>query len=178
MSKKPSYKRHDLQSLNVKTIRDSHLPGKRTELAATEDGIDIAVYDGSASPWVLSSHYNIAVSRNKIGQSLLKHHQNGFRLEDPNLYETRFFVEYHRLQDPMLRQYFNSAPVRQRLENLGMVTKDDNAICTTKDFAEYLRYLDGLRSLDITKTLKDEVHIRERKKNQFYPLITFITANS
>lgn len=157
MSQNKRFLRRDILSLDVKTIREIIRVGKHTELAVSEDGVDIPNFDPSVRSWVLSVPNNISITRNKIGKSLLKQHQHGFLLHDPYMYQSRFCVEYHRLQDPALKNYFNSAPVRKRLENLGYVTKQDNVLCSTREFAEYLRYLEGLHALEIAEVMKNSV---------------------
>lgn len=107
--------------------------------------------------WVLAEPNYICVSRKKVGKSLLRKHRYKFDLEDPNIYFTRFFVEYQRLQDPALLRYLNSHPVRKRLEQLDFVSKADDALCSKKDFAEYLRYLEHLRSLQLSESMRQKV---------------------
>lgn len=157
MSQNKSFSRYDILSLDVKTVRNFIRTEKQTKLALSEDGVDFPGFDPSVRSWVLSIPNNISVTRQKIGKSLLKQHQNGFQLNDPHMYQSRFCVEYHRMQDPALKQYFKSAPVRQRLECLGVITKQDNVLCSTKEFAEYLRYLEGLHSLEIAGEIKNTV---------------------
>lgn len=152
-----SFSRFDFLSLDTKTIKEFIRPGKHTELAASENGVDIPSFDPSVRSWVLSIPNNISITRNKIGKTLLKRHQNGFILHDPHMHESRFCVDYHRLQDPALRRYFKSGPVRERLESLGLVTKQNNVLCSTKEFAEYLRYLEVLHSIEIAEGIRNTV---------------------
>lgn len=160
MTKNQSLSRFDFLSLDAKVIKEIIHPGKHTELAASENGVDIPSFDPSVRSWVLSVPNNIPITRNKLGKTLLKQHQNGFILHDPHMYQSRFCVEYHRMQDPALRRYFKSAPVRQRLESLGVITKQNNVLCSTREFAEYLRYLEGLHSLEIVEGIKNRVRMR------------------
>lgn len=162
MVKNNGYHRYEALCLNTKTLRAS----KRLEVAVSEDGIDISKQDRSISTWILSAANNVSVSYNKLGKSPLKKHHGGFILDDPQMNESRFFVEYHRLQNPALRRYFNSIPVRQRLRKLGIVTEENNVISSTKEFAEYLRYLDRIEAIEITETLKNTV--RQFLSNSFF----------
>lgn len=146
--------RFNILSLDVKRIKDFIHSGNKIELAVSEDGVDIRKFDPSVISWVHAVPNNIHLSRNKLGKSLLKPHRNGFLLNDPHMYQSRFCVEYHRMQDPALKRFFNSVPVRKRLESLGVVTKQDNVLCSKKEFAEYLRYLEGLRALEMSNKMR------------------------
>lgn len=157
MRQKKGFSRLDILSLDVKTLRDTIHPGKHVELAISENGVDDPQLDRSLKSWILSTPYQISFSRNKIGKPLLKPHRNGFLLDDPNMRQTRFFVEYHRLQDPSLKKYFSRSSIRNRLKELNMITEDDDAVCTKKEFAEYLRYLQIVRSLSVTDAIKAKV---------------------
>lgn len=157
MSQDKNFSRIDLLAIDVKTVKDFIRPGKRTELAVSQNGVDIPSFDPSVKSWVLSVPINISITRNKIGKSLLQHHQNGFVLDDPHMYQSRFCVEYHRLQDPALKRYYKSVPVRKRLEHLGLITKQNNVLCSTKEFADYLRYLERLHALEIAEDIRNTV---------------------
>lgn len=154
MGGKQKFSRLDYLSLNLKEIKDHLRPEERTQFAVSEDDV---VEHLEHTSWLLSTSNQIAVSRNKIGIPLLKPQRHDFLLDDPQMHRSRFFVEYHRLQDPGLRRYFNSTPVRSRLEELSMVTKENDAICSTKELADYLRYLDQLRSLRLLDSIKHAV---------------------
>lgn len=141
--------------LNVKSYRKPVQNGDHTELAILENGVEVPSAANSLKSWILSTPHRICVSRNKLGKSLLKCHRNGFQLDDPHLYQTRFYVEYHRLQDPGLKRYFNTEVVRKRLAQLNMVTEQNDVICTRKEFADYLRYLERLESLQLANTIEN-----------------------
>lgn len=170
MVKNRGFSRIDYLSLNLKDIKNQLEPGQRTQFAVAEDDVERYVEHTS---WVLSTSNQVAVSRNKIGRSLLKLQRHEFLLDDPYMNCSRFFVDYHRLQDPGLRRYFKSKPVRKRLEELCMVSKENDAICSTRELAEYLRYLDRLRSLHHGRCLKRVVciiqHLTYTKFFQFIP---------
>lgn len=155
MNKNPGFSRIDYLSLNLKEIKKQ--PANRIHLAVSEDDVEQRL---EQSAWVLSNSSQIAVSRNKIAKPLLKQQRYDFLLDDPAMQQSRFCVEYHRLQDPGLKNYFNSLSVRKRLGQLSMLSEENDAICSIKDFAEYLRYLDRLQSLETTKFLKHTVIYR------------------
>lgn len=153
--------RYEILSQNVKKIKDIIRAGKlgASELGASKDGVDFANLDPSFTPWVPPIPNHISLIRSKIGKSLLKPHRNGFLLNDPHMHESRFCVEYHRMQDPALKRYFSSTPVKKRLQSLGVVTKQNNVLCSAKDLAEYLRYLESLRALETSVEVKNMVRI-------------------
>lgn len=146
--------RLNILSLDMKRIKSFIHSCNTIELAVSEDGVDIENFDPSVISWVHAVSNNIHLSRNKIGKSLLKSQRYGFLLNDPHMYQSRFCVEYHRMHDPALKRYFNSVPVRKRLESLGVVTKQDNVLCSKKEFAEYLRYLESLRALEMSERMR------------------------
>lgn len=149
--------RIDILTLDLKTIKAAISPGKHIELAVSENGVNISDLDRSLKSWVLSTPHQISFSRNKIGKPLLKQHRNGFILDDPYMFHSRFFVEYHRLQDPALKRYFDSSSVRNRLKELNLVNEEDDVICTKKEFAEYLRYLERVRARNIVDSIRNTV---------------------
>lgn len=157
MVKSKGFRRHDALSLNPKWFKDSLAPQKELELSVVENGIDISKQNRSISAWMLSAANNVSLSCNKLGKPLLKKRGGGFILDDPHMHQSRFFVEYHRLQDPALRRYLNSVPIRKRLRELGFVTKENHVISTTKEFAEYMRYLDRIKAIEKAETLTNIV---------------------
>lgn len=157
MDRNRKISRTDYLSLNLKDIKNRIQSTKRTEFAVTEDGVDKMNLEHSS--WVLSSSDQLAVSRNKIGKPLLKDQHYDFLLDDPLMNKSRFFVEYHRLHDPALERYYNSLPIRNRLKNQCLVTKENDAVCSTKEFAEYLRYLESLQSMNLVNFMKNSVCI-------------------
>lgn len=152
MSKNQGFSRIDYLSLNLKEIKKQ--PANRVHLAVSEDDVEQRL---EKSAWVVSNSSQIAVSRNKIAKPLLKHQRYDFLLDDPAMNQTRFCVEYHRLQDPGLKHYFNSPAVRKRLGQLSMLSEENDAICSIKEFVEYLKYLDRLQSLDTASFVKHTV---------------------
>ncbi|XP_031623056.1 fibrous sheath-interacting protein 2 [Contarinia nasturtii] len=177
MSKNESYSRFDILSLNFNAVKNYLRFENRTNLVVTIDGVDIPTCDPSILPWcmIFSSPYKPPLLPNKIGKSLFKQHRNGFHLNDPHMKQTRFFVDYHRLHDPALERYFNSAPVRKRLEKLGLVTQENDALCSTKEFVEYIHYLERLRAMEISKKIanlqskhnKRAEKIKEEKREKY-----------
>lgn len=147
MPEKRGNSRLDILSLNLGAIREIVRSGQHFQLALSENGVELPKLDRSLKSWAHSTPYDISFSRNKIGTPLIKPHRNGFLLHDPHMFQSRFFVDYHRLQDPGLKKYLNSPTVRNRLKELNLMTEDDDVICTKKEFAEYLRYLEQIRAL-------------------------------
>lgn len=155
------FSRINFLSLKSKDFKESICCKNHTELYIGENG---AIQPGSChaqNSWVLAKPSHIQVSRRKIGKPLLKKHRYKFDLEDPNIYYSRFFVEYQRMQDPALVQYLNSHPIRKRLEELNFVTKENDAICSIKEFAEYLRYLDQVHSFKRLQSMRLKVCSKE-----------------
>lgn len=150
--------RIDILSLDIKSIKNSLNSKSNTRLSVSSKKADSPPFDhNTIKPWIARSSPQFLVSRNKIGEELLKHCRTGFLLDDPNLYRTRFFVDYHRLHDPALIRYYNSVPVKNRLRKLNLLNESDDAICTNQEFVEYLRYLDDLRKMQLVEARKSEV---------------------
>lgn len=169
MAREARISRFDVLSLNVKAIKSSLNTASFTKLnVVKEKQPDSKSYDlNSILPWVSSSSSQFAVSRNKISNELLKHCPNGFRLDDPNMNKSRFFVDYHRLHDPALKRYYSSAPIKNRLKKLEMINERNDAICTNKEFVEYIRYLDSIRAQNLANSLKLEVRHYSADYSQF-----------
>lgn len=160
MQKKSNFSRIDYLSLNMNDVRKHLANSVHFELSG--DNVDKRLEQTS---WVLATQSKqIAVSRHKIGKSLLKHQRNEFLLDDPAMNQTRFFVEYHRLQDPGLKNYFKSVPVRNRLRQLNMITDANDAVCSNRELADYLRYIDRLKSLDHASFIKHTVNLHFKLK--------------
>lgn len=157
MKGKKEAARTDILSLNLKSIKDVMRIGKHIELSASENGVEISNFDHSIKLWVASNSNQISLSRNKIGKSLFKQHRNDFLLSDPNMFQSRFYVEYHRLHDPGLKKYYESSSMRNHLMQLNLVTEESDAICSRKEFVEYLRYLERICALDIAKSMRNTV---------------------
>lgn len=95
-------------------------------------------------------------SRNKCGKSIYNNinnntdneqgqgqQQNEFNLSDPNCLDVSY--KYELLHDPYMKKYFRKSTNLQRLKNIGIVTaKDNEVLCTLKEFNEYRRYLQRL----------------------------------
>lgn len=160
MAKNSSVPRLDILSLNLKDIKRSLPSAPQTKLVVSNDDKDATPLNQSViKPWMLSVSNQVLVSRNKIGNTLLQRRKSAFILDDPNIRRTRFFVDYHRLHDPALRRYYHSTPVRNRLKKLKLISTQNDAICTHREFVEYLRYLDRNQNLNQTESDKIEVFI-------------------
>lgn len=147
MSKNSRYSRTDLLALNLKGLRRALPTVSQTKLVVlNKDNKTQPLPSHIVKPWIISLSDQVFVSRNKIARSLLQRCRHGFRLDDPNIRDSRFFVDYHRLHDPALKRYYSSIPVRNRLRQLNLITSENDAECTPKEFAQYLKYLE--RNLD------------------------------
>lgn len=152
--------RFDILSLNTKEIKRSLPSVPQTKLVVSKNNKDSPpLAQAIIKPWMLSLSNQVFVSRNKIGRELLQHCKNGFLLNDPYIRSTRFFVDYHRMHDPALRRYYSTIPVRNRLKKLKLISTEDDAICTHKEFVDYLRYLDSNLNINLTELDKNEVRI-------------------
>ncbi|XP_055301244.1 uncharacterized protein LOC129567897 [Sitodiplosis mosellana] len=135
--------RADILSLNLKDIKKSLPSALQTKLIVSKENQDNEpLPQNIIKPWMLSISSQTCVSRNKVGQELLQHCRHGFVLDDPYIRETRFYVDYHRMHDPGLKSYYTSIPVRNRVKKLELVTGENDALCTNKEFMDYIRYLD------------------------------------
>lgn len=110
-------------------------------------------------PLMISSDNQILKTRNKLGQQLYKSHHNDFDLDDPYMHESRFHVEYHRLHDPALKSYFELPLVKENLIKSGMLTNDDDVICSVEEFNDYMRYLNSLQGKENAAALKAKANI-------------------
>lgn len=124
---------------------------------------------------MLSLSNQVALSRHKVGEEILHHCRNGFVLDDPYIRSTRFFVDYHRMHDPGLKRYYSSIPVKNRLRKLRLLTNENDAICTQREFVDYLRYLDTIANYKLAQAAAIENQrkltehfrrLKEMKKNE------------
>lgn len=146
MTKKLCISSSDILSLNFKDLRS--VTSKKLQVSNEDIGSGSMVQN-SIRPWTISPSNQFLLSRNKIGNELLKHCKNGFHLDDPHMYQTRFYVDYHRLHDPALNRYYKTSTVKSQLKKLKLTNENSDAICSNKDFFEYLRYLDSIRAKNI-----------------------------
>lgn len=175
MPEKGENSRLDILSLNLGAIKEIVRSGRHFQLALSENGVELPKLDRSLKSWAHSTPYDISFSRNKIGTPLIKPHRNGFLLHDPHMFQSRFFVDYHRLQDPGLKKYLKSPTVRNRLRELNLMSDDDDVICTKKEFAEYLRYLEQIRALSFGNLTSMAVRIIAITKKYFFsPILLFL----
>lgn len=162
---KQVFSRIDYLSLNTKDIKNHIRSKSRTELAATDNYVNAPQLERIT--WLPSTSNQLAVSRNKIGKSLLKNQRNDFLLDDPLMHRTRFFVEYHRLHDPGLKRYFESPPIRNRMRKQCFVSVGNDAVCSTREFIDYIRYLERLRSMNHLDSLKHLQKLKIDKQKNF-----------
>lgn len=154
MSKSASVPRWKYLSLNFKDIKKFN---SGTKLKVFKNNESTAAIDQSEiMPWI-TTFKQFQLTRHELGTKLLKQCRNGFLLDDPYMNRSRFCIEYHRLHDPGLKRYYNSIPVKNRLKKLRLVNEGNDAMCTKKEMIEYLRYLDGIRSQNIAKAMKEKV---------------------
>lgn len=150
--------RFDILSLNLKEIKRRLTSALHTKLIVSKElGDTIPLTQNVPKPWMLSLSEQIVVSREKVGKELLQHCRNGFILDDPYIRRTRFFVDYHRMHDEGLKRYYDSVPVRSRVKKLKLVSEENDAICTYKEFADYIRYLDSNAEYNLLQREKSEV---------------------
>lgn len=149
MTQNSRIRRLDILSLNLKEIKQS-APLTKLILSETTKGTAPSIQT-ITKPWMPSLSNQVLISRNKIGRKLLRNFKNDFLLDDPYILRTRFFVDYHRMHDPALRRYYNSIPVKNRLKKLKLISTENDAICTHKEFVEYLQYLDSKLKSDRMK---------------------------
>ncbi|XP_027574909.1 uncharacterized protein LOC113986929 [Pipra filicauda] len=81
-------------------------------------------------------------SRGKLGEKL-----QGpcpyYSLDDPYIHHLS--TEYNCLHDPHLRDYHHRKDVLKFLRKQGLVTRDNNVVCTVKEFNQYRDYLTRLK---------------------------------
>lgn len=148
--------------LNIVTPKFDFLPN--TKLCISKPGgLDFMPLDQKFPKEIITSS-QVLISRHKIGQQLYKQQRFDFDLDDPHMFESRFNVEYHRLHDPGLKSLFSSTVVKNHLRKIGMLSENGDAICSIKEFNEYLRYLDKMQSKQIIESLKAKV-----SRKQFLP---------
>lgn len=146
MTQNSRIRRLDILSLNSKEIKQL-APQTKLILSKTKKGTQPLIQT-LTKPWMLSLSNQIFISRNKIGSKLLRNFKNEFLLDDPYILKSRFFVDYHRMHDPALRRYYNSVPVKNRLKKLKLISTENDAICTYREFVEYLQYLNSKLNSD------------------------------
>lgn len=148
----------EILSLNLREIKKSLPSAWQTKLIVSKENQDHeALPQNVIKPWMLSLSNQTHVSRNKVGHDLLHHCRHGFILDDPFMRKTRFYVDYHRLHDPGLKSYYARVPVRNRLKRLDLISEDDDAICTNREFMDYIRYLDTNISYNLIQMEKLDV---------------------
>lgn len=154
-------KRFDILSLNLRNIRRTLPSASQTKLIVLQENEDSQPFAQTViKQWMLTLSNQIFISRNKVGNELLQHCRRGFILDDPYIRETRFYVEYHRLHDPALQKYYASMPVKNRLKKLHLVSQENDAKCTHKEFTDYIRYLDTNLNYNITQKELLEVQFK------------------
>lgn len=159
MTQNSRIRRLDILSLNLKEIKQSAPQTKLILSKATKE--TEASIQTITKPWMLSLSNQVFISRNKIGSKLLRNFKNEFLLDDPYILKTRFFVDYHRMHDPALRRYYNSIPVKNRLKKLKLISTENDAICTHKEFIEYLQYLNS--KLNSDRLEEDRLNVNKQK---------------
>lgn len=117
------------------------------------------IHDASDKNTLLNPNQS-SVGQLKIGKSPLKLTSWDFCLDDPDMHRSRYCVEYHRLQDPFLRRFLKSTSIRKRLQDLKMVSKNNEIICSAKELAEYLRFVNHVNAHRKDKNLKEEIDVK------------------
>lgn len=166
MNKNSSVPRWDILSLNFRDLK-SLTSKKNSKLQVSKENLQSQpINQNLIRPWMISPSNQFLLSRHKVGNELLKHCRNGFHLDDPHMYKSRFCVNYYRLHDPALKRYYKKASVKSRLKKLNLINEKSDAICSNKDFVEYLRYLDDIRVKNLGKSLKLSNHMTKVNKTR------------
>ncbi|XP_049878675.1 uncharacterized protein LOC126375661 [Pectinophora gossypiella] len=79
-----------------------------------------------------------------------------FDLSDPYCYNVSY--DYVPMHDPHLANHFSQKPARNRMKQLGFVTKDGRAVCSLKEFNQYRKYL--------YNQFMDRIHMEMRKLDE------------
>lgn len=166
MTQNSKIRRLDILSLNLKELKQLSLQTKSI-LSKTTKGTQLS-NQTLIEPWMLSLSNQVFISRNKIGSKLLGNFKTKFSLDDPYILNTRFFVDYHRMHDPALRRYYNSIPVKNRLKKLKLISTENDAICTHKEFVEYQQYLKN--KLNSDRLAEDKLKKEKRLSDHFQKL--------
>lgn len=93
----------------------------------------------------------IAFSRQKIGREIYASNDADFDLSDP--YCRTVSYEYQPLHDHHLRRLYEKQPrLRQALCRKGLISEDDDVVCTLKEFNEYRQFLKRLYTMQVNRT--------------------------
>lgn len=177
MSNNRDVSRLNYLSLNLKTIKSLENSVPHIKLTVSNGNIDSPLIDPSTfNPSIFSRTRHFLLSRNKVGNELIKRCRNGFQLDDPYMKKSRFFVDYHRMHDPALKHYFHSIPVRDRLKRLELINQQNDAMCSTREFTEYIRYLESIRAHNEAYSQKIKVFFLKfccKRTPQFFYSLNF-----
>lgn len=92
----------------------------------------------------------IAFSRNKIGREIFASNDADFDLSDP--YCRTVSYDYQPLHDHHLSRMFRKQPkLKKLLHRKGMISVDDDVICTLKEFNEYRQFLKRLYTMQVNR---------------------------
>lgn len=139
---------------NVINSRYDFIPSEKFTITKNV-GWDIMPLD-QRTPIVISLPKQAEFSRNKLGADLLRKNEceQDFNLRDPYMYQNRCTIQYHPLHDPALKSFLNRTSIKNKIRAIHMITKNDDAICSRKDFYEYVRYLDSRRAEKILRVMR------------------------
>nr|KAF6392613.1 hypothetical protein mPipKuh1_007802 [Pipistrellus kuhlii] len=88
----------------------------------------------------------------------------GFNLTDP--YCRLLDTQYNSLHDPHLRTYHSREDIRRRLRKGGYITRNNEVICSLKEFNQYRQYLTSLK-LDFERHYFKEQEMLAKQINKF-----------
>lgn len=93
---------------------------------------------------------SIAFSRNKCGREIFASKGADFDLSDP--YCRTVSYEYQPMHDHHLQRLYKMQPnLKKLLHRRGMITTDEDVICTVREFNEYRQFLKRLYTMKINR---------------------------
>ncbi|XP_035595673.2 uncharacterized protein LOC118360536 [Oncorhynchus keta] len=81
-----------------------------------------------------------------------------FNLSDPNCHIMR--PTYNSLHDPNLNKYYHQKEMHEKLKKRNFITKEDNVVCSLKEYNTYKHYLDTVKTdhhKTYSKKLKEQI---------------------
>ncbi|TRZ08472.1 hypothetical protein HGM15179_018631 [Zosterops borbonicus] len=85
--------------------------------------------------------FKTVLSRGKLGEKLQR--PSPFNLDDPYIHETS--LQYSCLHDPHLQDYHKRKDILRMLRRQGVITSDNDVVCTAKEFNDYRHYLTRIK---------------------------------
>ncbi|XP_062849674.1 uncharacterized protein LOC134311951 [Trichomycterus rosablanca] len=94
--------------------------------------------------------------RGKLGESL-NMESAGFDLSDPNMRVT--CGSYNSFHDPHLKRFFYRPEKKKQLVKQGLITEDDQVLCSLKDLIRYIKYIENVQLSWHKLFLHEEKHL-------------------